>query len=370
MTPKLRVAVLFGGRSGEYEVSLMSARSVMRALNPSRYELVPIGITKNGGWLGGEGVLEAFERGQFGALKAVTLLAEPGLKQVFVWGSGQVLEVFADIDVVFPVLHGTYGEDGTMQGLLELADVPYVGAGVLASSLAMDKGLFKTVVREKGLPVVDWLILNTTQMEADMEAALDRAQGVGSYPLFTKPANLGSSVGVSKCRNRSDLLEGLMDAARYDRRVLVEQGLEAREIEVSVLGNEDPQASIAGEVVPGDEFYSYKAKYIDDTSELLIPAPIDEAIMQQAREIAIEAFKAIDGAGMGRADLFLDKKSGDLYINEINTIPGFTQISMYPKLWEATGLPYPKLLDRLIELAFQRQDQKDKLVRSYEIEAT
>lgn len=369
MTERLRLGVVFGGRSGEHEVALMSARSVMSALDRSKYDVIPIGITKAGQWLGGDDVLESFEQARIDGLDAVTLLAEPGLGKLYRWGEDQVLEIIENLDVVFPVLHGTYGEDGTMQGLLELADIAYVGAGVLASSLAMDKGLFKTVMHANDIPVVDWTIVLSNDLQSSMEVVLDRVEALAPYPLFTKPANLGSSVGISKCRNRSDLLEGMMDAARYDRRILVERGVEAREIEVSVLGNESPEASIAGEVVPGDEFYSYKAKYIDDTSELLIPAPIEEEVAIQAREMAVAAFVAIDGAGMGRADFLLDKQSGLLYMNEINTIPGFTKISMYPKLWEASGLPYPELLDRLVELAFDRQAQKDKLVRSFEVEA-
>jgi D-alanine-D-alanine ligase len=230
----------------------------------------------------------------------------------------------------------------------------------------MDKGLFKTVMRANDIPVVDWTVVLASEMSEDMDGVLDRAEALAPYPLFTKPANLGSSVGVNKCHGRSDLIEGLMEAAMYDRRILVEQGLTAREIEVSVLGNEDPAASIAGEVVPSDEFYSYNAKYIDDTSALLIPAPIDDETMEQAQEMAVDAFKAIDGAGMGRVDFLLDQQFGRLYMNEINTIPGFTKISMYPKLWEASGLSYPTLLDRLIELAFERHAQKDRLVRSYE----
>jgi D-alanine-D-alanine ligase len=347
----------------------MSARSVMAALDQSLYEIIPIGITHDGQWLGGQNVLEAFEQGKVEALDPVVLLAEPGINKLFGWGEGQPLAAFQDLEVVFPVLHGTFGEDGTLQGLLELANIPYVGAGVLASAVAMDKGLFKSVMRANNIPVLDWMILNTSQLAEDMDKVLSQAEALAPYFLFTKPANLGSSVGISKCRNRSDLIEGLMDAARYDRRVLIERGLDAREIEVSVLGNEYPEASIPGEVVPGDEFYSYKAKYIDDTSDLLIPAPIDQATAQEARRLAVEAYKAIDGAGMARVDFLLERSTGNLFVNEINTIPGFTKISMYPKLWEASGLPYPTLLDHLIDLAFERHRQKDGLVRRYEGEA-
>jgi len=369
LSKRLRLGVIFGGRSGEHEVSLLSAKSVMSALDRARYEIIPIGITKSGQWLAGEQALKAFEQGRQDELDEVMLAAQPGKGGLYRWQEDQALQRIADLDVVFPVLHGTYGEDGTLQGLLEMADVPYVGTGVLASSVAMDKDLFKHVIRATGIPVLDWTVVLSTQLEGDLQTELDRVESLLPYPLFTKPANMGSSVGVSKCRGRSDLMEGIMDAARYDRRILVEVGIEAREIEISVLGNEDPEASVPGEVVPGDEFYSYKAKYIDDSSDLLIPAPLENGLAREAQRLAIAAFKAIDGAGMGRVDFLLDKTDGSLYMNEINTIPGFTKISMYPKLWEASGLSYPKLLDRLIDLAFERQAQKDKLVRSYEVGA-
>lgn len=365
MSPRLRVGVVFGGRSGEHEISLMSARSVLAALDPQRYDVLSIAITKDGRWFCGENALDALRAGTTEGLVPAALLAEPGRRGLFLL-EGESFGRVEPLDVVFPVLHGTYGEDGTLQGLLEMADIPYVGAGVLASSVAMDKGLFKQVMRAHGIPVVDSVVVLATTIRQDREAALRQAESVGPYPLFTKPSNLGSSVGVSKCRNRSELLAGLLDAARYDRRVVVERGIETREIEVSVLGNETPEASVVGEIVPSDEFYSYRAKYIDGASQLLIPAPIDEATAAEARRLAVEAFKAIDGAGMARADFLLDKNTGRLYLNELNTIPGFTQISMYPKLWNATGISYPALMDRLIELAFERQRQKDGLLRSYE----
>ena len=365
MTDRLRVGVIFGGRSGEHEISLLSARSVIGALDPRRYDVVQIGITHDGQWYTGPRALEAFERGVTDSLDPAILPADSGLRCVFRWGEGRPMEVVSGLDVVFPVLHGTYGEDGTVQGLLELADVPYVGAGVLASSVAMDKALFKTVMQAHGLPIVGWTLILAEEIQRDPAAAAGRAESVGPYPLFAKPANLGSSVGISKSRNRSDMIEGLMDAARYDRRVLVEQGLRAREIEVSVLGNETPEASVPGEIIPSDEFYSYRAKYVDDASELLIPAPLDEATREAARRLAVDAFRAIDGAGMARADFLLDRDSGTLYINELNTIPGFTRISMYPKLWDASGVPYPALMDRLIELAAARQAAKDRLERRY-----
>ncbi len=367
MTEKIAIGVIFGGRSGEHEVSLMSARSVLAALNTGRYAISEIGITKDGRWLSGPDALACFEEGQTETLTPVFMLPEPDDGQLYLRSEGGI-QVKEHLDVLLPVLHGSFGEDGSMQGLLELADVPYVGAGVLASAVAMDKGLFKGLMRAHEIPVLDWVVFNTSDLEQGMDAALDRAEQVGPYPLFTKPANLGSSVGISRCENRSDLIEGLQDAARYDRRVLVELGIEAREIEVSVLGNEAPQASIAGEVVPNDAFYSYEAKYLKDTSELVIPAPIDDQVMGQARKIAIEAYQAIDGAGMARVDFLLERGTGELYLNEINTIPGFTKISMYPKLWEASGVPYSQLLDKLVDFAMERFAQKAGLVRSYGVE--
>lgn len=365
MSDRLRVGVVFGGRSGEHEVSLMSARSVLDALDPQRYAIEPIGIDKDGRWVAGPGVLEALQRGDPAGLTPAALGVEPGRRGLYRWQAGERLERLAELDVIFPVTHGTFGEDGTLQGLLEMADIPYVGCGVLASAVAMDKALFKQVMLAHEIPVLESVLLQAEQIAAAPQAALDRAESAAPYPLFVKPANLGSSVGVSKCRSRSDLLEGLIDAARYDRRVLVERGVEGREIEVSVLGNEEPQASVVGEIVPSDEFYSYRAKYIDDASGLLIPAPIDDELAAQVQRLAVRAFQAIDGAGMARADFLLERSSGRLYLNELNTIPGFTRISMYPKLWAASGLAYPELMDRLIELALRRQAQKDALVRTY-----
>lgn len=365
MTESMTVGLVFGGRSGEHEVSLMSARSVLEALSEAGHEVVEIGIDREGRWLSGPEALTAFESGATEGLARVALLAEPGHSSLFAWGLGEVLKSLGKLDVVFPVLHGSFGEDGTLQGLLELADVPYVGAGVLASSVAMDKGVFKELMQAHELPVLPSAVLNTDLILDDATAASEVAEAVGEYPLFTKPANLGSSVGISKCTNRSDMLEGLMEAAQYDRRVIVERGIDGREIEISVLGNEEPEASIAGEILPSRDFYTYEAKYIDDASELLIPAPIEDDLMDEVKQIAVEAYRAIDGAGMARVDFLLEKGTDNLYLNEVNTIPGFTRISMYPKLWAASGLEYPALCDRLIELALARQEQKDRLVRRY-----
>lgn len=366
------IAILFGGRSGEHEVSLMSARSVLSVLDRARYRVVEIGITHQGAWLTGKNVLEAFEQKNIGSLFPVTLHPDPSRPGLYVIRNGdgrEILEKLADVDVYFPVLHGSYGEDGTLQGLLEMADVAYVGAGVVGSSVGMDKGVFKEVMRAQGIPVVESTIALRSEIERDMERVIRRAEAISAYPLFVKPANLGSSVGVTKCRTRSDLTEGLMDAAQYDRRVLIERGVpEAREIEISVLGNDHPQASVAGEIIPGADFYSYDAKYVLDTSVPVIPAALTESQAAQVREYAIRAFKAVDACGMARVDFFVSK-TGDVFLNELNTIPGFTKISMYPKLWEASGLAYPELVNRLIELALERKIDRDRTVRAYRRDA-
>lgn len=361
---KMRIAVLFGGRSGEHEVSLVSARSVLEVLDPARYEVYQVGITHDGAWFSGPDALEALAQEQTDRLTPCTILPDPSRPGLYALRPAG-LELITSLDVVFPVLHGTYGEDGTLQGLLELADLAYVGAGVTGSSVGMDKAVFKEVMRAVGVPVVESALLLRSQIEKDMPAALDKAEAVGPYPLFVKPANLGSSVGITKCRSRADLAEGLLEAAAYDRRVLVERGVDAREIEVAVLGNDEPQASIPGEILPSREFYSYESKYVDGTSGLLIPAPLPDDTAEQIRALAVQAYAAIDCAGMARVDFFLEKNSGRIYLNEINTIPGFTSISMYPKLWEASGLPYPQLIDRLIELGLERKAERDRTERRF-----
>jgi D-alanine-D-alanine ligase len=364
MNDKIRVLVLFGGRSGEHEVSLMSARSVLSVLDPAGYEVTQVGITREGKWLTGLDVISAFEKGDLTHLQPATLRHEPGNSWLYsVMDAG--LQPLAQINVVFPVLHGTYGEDGTLQGLLEMADLAYVGAGVLGSSVGMDKGVFKEVMRSRGIPVVDSVLVTRRRLAAQMEAAIIDIEKMSPYPVFVKPANLGSSVGVSKCRNRSDLLEGLMEAAQFDRRVLIEQGVYAREIEVSVLGNDDPRASVAGEILPSREYYDYDAKYIDNTSGLIIPAELEPDLMSTIQSYAVEAYKAIDCSGMARVDFLLDRNTGQVYLNELNTIPGFTSISMYPKLWEASGLSYAGLVSKLIELALERKADRDQTKRTY-----
>ena len=369
MNHKISVGVIFGGRSGEHEVSLMSARSILSVLDPEKYDVTQIGITPDGAWLAGQDVLEKLANRRFNDLSPVTVLSDPtrrGVQSIRQTQQGETLEQLAQLDVVFPVLHGTFGEDGTIQGLLEMAGIAYVGAGVLGSSLGMDKGVFRDVMRAHSIPVVETLVSTRIEIHAHLERVIRKAEALAPYPLFVKPANLGSSVGVSKCQNRSDLLEGLMEACRYDRRVLIERGIRAREIEVSILGNEDPVASVPGEIVPEAEFYTYDAKYHDERSKLLIPAPLPFEISERIRQLAIRAYRATDCAGMARVDFLLDKDSGELYLSELNTIPGFTKISMYPKLWEVSGLPYSDLVDRLIELALQRKSERDRTEWHYQ----
>ena len=352
---KLRVAVIFGGRSGEHDVSLMSARSVLSVLDPAKYEVTQIGITREGQWLTGADALGKFESGKLDGLEHFVLSPDPSVRST----------QYA-IDVFFPVLHGTFGEDGTIQGLFEMADVAYVGAGVTGSSVGMDKGVFKEVMRANNIPVVESALVLRNDIEKNMNAVIEKAEKTGAYPLFTKPANLGSSVGVTKCHNRSDLQEGLMEAAQFDRRVLIERGVgNVREIEVSVLGNEEPVASVCGEILPSREFYSYESKYIDGTSGLEIPAKLADETSEKIREYAVRAYKLIDCAGMARVDFFLEKDTNNVYLNELNTIPGFTKISMYPKLWEASGMSYASLVDRLIALAMERKAERDRTSHTY-----
>ncbi len=384
MTRKLRVGVVFGGRNSEHEVSLKSARAVMNALDQSKYEIVPIGIDKQGRWIVGNDPLYALE--QAADPKLLSRPPEPGVVQTALplhTTSGRlpdestplaaaVLAVadnneaetdsLGQLDVILPVLHGMYGEDGALQGLLEIADVAYVGCGVLAASVGMDKGVMKAAFAAAGLPQVPYLLVRRRDWERERAAVIAQVEATLRYPVFTKPANAGSSVGVSKCRDQDELAAGLHLAAQQDRRLVVEQGINPREVEVAVLGNDDPQASVVGEIVPANEWYDYADKYLDGRTGYLIPAPLDEATSARVRQLAVAAFKAIDGAGLARVDFLIDKDSGALYLNEVNTLPGFTAGSMYPKLWEATGLPYRQLLDRLIELALERH--ADRRVRN------
>ncbi len=389
---KIRVGILFGGRSGEHEVSLLSAASVLNAIDKEKYEVVPIGITKDGRWLTAEHaenllqgklVIEprhlragdpeitspaaVLARGD-----AVVVPPEPVRRQtglVPFQTEASTLRRASDrainVDVIFPVLHGTFGEDGTIQGLLELADIPYVGAGVLGSAAGMDKDIMKSLFIAAGIPIVKHVTILRSWWENDPKKVQKQVESKLTYPVFVKPANLGSSVGISKAHNRKELGPAIQEAAKFDRKIVIEQGVggkkeKAREIECSVLGNDEPSASVPGEIVPGKEFYDYTAKYVDEGSQLIIPAKLTKAETKKVQELAVAAFQAVDCSGLARVDFLMDPKTRKIYLNEINTMPGFTSISMYPKLWAASGLAYADLIDRLIQLGIERHEDKKK----------
>ncbi len=367
MQKKLRVGLVFGGRSGEHEVSVASAASVMAALDKDKYEIVPIGIDHDGHWLAGSDPRRMIagapmdESGQDMPVTPVVITGDPtqnGLVPVDSFSKSGT--VSAPLDIVLPVLHGPYGEDGTLQGLLEMAGVPYAGCGVLGASLGMDKEKAKMVFRAAALPVVDWVTVRRFEWEREPDAVRRRIEERFSYPLFAKPANMGSSVGVGKAHTSDELPQVLGAAFEYDRKVIVEPGITCRELECGVLGNDLPIASTVGEVVPSNEFYDYRAKYVDNASRLYIPAELPRETLERVRNMAVAAFLALDLSGLARVDFFQDRDSGDIYINEVNTMPGFTEISMYPKLWEASGIPYPELLDRLIELGLERHADRQR----------
>jgi D-alanine-D-alanine ligase len=387
---KLRVGILFGGRSGEHEVSLLSAASVVSAIDKSKFELVPIGITKEGRWLTA-GDAELLLQGKADSVQSHLRAGDPDATPgAAVLATGRAVLVppephpggslapfqsealtrrasdrAINVDIIFPVLHGTFGEDGTIQGLLELADIAYVGAGVLGSAAGMDKDVMKSLFKAAGLPIVK----HVTVLRSDWESAPRKVQKLVEsklkYPVFVKPANLGSSVGISKARERKELAPAMEEAAKFDRKIVIEEGVggkkhKAREIECSVLGNDKPAASVAGEIVPGKEFYDYTAKYLDEGSQLIIPAKLGKAESKKIQQLAISAFKAVDCSGLARVDFLMDPKNRKIYLNEINTMPGFTAISMYPKLWAASGLAYPDLIERLIRLGQERHEEKKR----------
>jgi len=387
---KMKVGVLFGGRSGEHEVSLLSAASVIEAIDKDKYEVVPIGITKEGRWLtatDAERLLNG-EKQEARHLRAGDPEATPAAA-VLQHGEAVVVPPVPNaehtsllpfqpeapehrraadhpiaVDILFPVLHGTFGEDGTIQGLFELADIPYVGAGVLGSAAGMDKDVMKALFQATGLPIVKHVTILRGEWERDATAAVQRIERAVSYPVFVKPANLGSSVGISKAHNREELGPSMREAALYDRKIVVEEGVggtaKARELECSVLGNDEPQASVVGEIVPVKEFYDYDAKYLAEGSELIIPAKLTEEQECGVRQMAVRAFRAVDCSGLARIDFLMDPVSGKVFVNEINTMPGFTSISMYPKLWAASGLGYRDLIDKLIQLGFERHAEKKR----------
>ena len=358
---RLRVGVLFGGRSGEHEVSLASAASVIRGLDPDKYEPVPIGISKEGHWLIGSAAQkmlpEVLKTGQ-----RVVMSADPTDAAIIPLDrtGGQ------RIDIVFPVMHGTYGEDGTIQGLLDLAGLPFVGAGVLGSAIGMDKDVSKRLLQAGKIPVVPWTTVYRSDWERDPKLIQAQIEKKFKYPVFVKPAALGSSVGMSKVHSREEFAPALNLASEFAMKILVERAVNAREIEVSVLGNHDPKASVPGEIIPHREFYDYTAKYLEEGTQLLIPAKLEKAQVSKIQKYAIAAFRTLELSGMARVDFFLEKKGSKLYLNEVNTIPGFTSISMYPKLWEASGIPFRELIDKLIELAMEIHREKART--KYQIE--
>jgi D-alanine-D-alanine ligase len=388
---KLRVGILFGGRSGEHEVSLLSAASVLNAIDKNKFDVVPIGITKGGRWLTAEhaerllqgkpheerhlraGDPEAtpgaavLERGEAVVVPPEPVHREHGLApfQTDASLTRRAADRAINVDIIFPVLHGTFGEDGTIQGLFELADIAYVGSGVLGSAAGMDKDIMKSLFRAAGLPIVKHITILRADWDAQPKKTEKRIEKAVKYPMFVKPANLGSSVGISKAHNSKELGPAIYEAAKFDRKIVIEQGVggakqKAREIECSVLGNDKPQASVPGEIVPGKEFYDYTAKYLDEGSQLIIPAKLSKAETKKVQDLAIKAFQAVDCAGLARVDFLMDPKTRKIYLNEINTMPGFTSISMYPKLWGATGVTYPELIEKLIQLGLDRHADKKK----------
>jgi D-alanine-D-alanine ligase len=361
---RLRVGVIFGGRSGEHEVSLASAASVIRALDTEKYEAVPIGIGKDGRWFIGtpaqKMLPEVLRQGQ-----RVMLSADPNVGALMPLEQGGAGT--QRVDVIFPVLHGTYGEDGTVQGLLELAGIPYVGSGVIGSAVGMDKDMQKRLFLQAGLPVGEFMPILRSEWENSRESILRAVAKKFRFPLFVKPSTLGSSVGMTKVHSREELPAALDLAAEFAQKILVERNMRGREIEVSVLGNDDPRASVPGEIIPHREFYDYTAKYLEEGTRLEIPAKLTKAQVQKFQEYAVRAFRCLECRGMARVDFFLEKPSGRLYLNEINTIPGFTSISMYPKLWEASGIPYRELIDRLIQLALAEHREKQRTKYSIEL---
>jgi D-alanine-D-alanine ligase len=389
---KLRVGILFGGRSGEHEVSLLSAASVLNAIDKEKYEVVPIGITKDGRWLTAEHAENLLQgklmleprnlragdpettpsaavlaRGEAVVVPPEPVHRQTGLApfQTDAAMMRRASDRAINVDVIFPVLHGTFGEDGTIQGLLELADIPYVGAGVLGSAAGMDKDIMKSLFIAAGISFVKHVTIRRSAWEKYPKRVQKLMESKLTYPVFVKPANLGSSVGISKAHNRKELGPAIEEAAKFDRKIVIEQGVggkkeKAREIECSVLGNDEPVASVPGEIVPGKEFYDYTAKYVDEGSQLIIPAKLTKAQTKKVQDMAVAAFQAVDCSGLARVDFLMDPKTQKIYLNEINTMPGFTSISMYPKLWAASGLAYADLIDRLIQLGIERHEDKKK----------
>ena len=366
---KIRIGIIFGGRSGEHDVSLVSAASIMKALDKDKYEIIPIGVTRTGVWLTDvtTEMMEKYSKTKDknvlkGARKVVfsSDTENKGLIALNENGKNEMIK----LDVVFPINHGTYGEDGTLQGMLDQADMPYVGCGVIASAAGMDKTIAKKLFKDSGLAIAPYVEILRCDWRSKPDESIKLMEKEIGYPCFVKPVNSGSSVGITKAHNKEEFKAAMNEACKYDRKILIEKAINAREIEVSVMGNDYPEASLPGEIVPCNEFYDYSAKYIDDKSKLDIPAKLSDDLIKKIRESAVKAYKSLDGAGLARVDFFVEKETNNIIINEINTLPGFTSISMYPKLWEATGLPYSKLLDKLIELAMERYKAKQESLAS------
>lgn len=369
-TEKIKVGLIFGGRSGEHEVSFCSASSIIKAIDKDKYTVVPIGITKKGRWISPQDSELALQSGRIEGKNTVILLNDPSGRALIRIDNNQRLDrslALERLDLIFSVLHGPYGEDGTVQGLLELADIPYVGAGVAASAISMDKDLMKIIFKQSDLPILKWITIKRKEWQKDKEKILSIIQNNFEYPLFVKPTNLGSSVGITKVHKKEELDKAINLAASYDRKILIEEGLEeVREIECGVLGNDEPQVSVVGEVRPAGEFYDYDSKYIDEKTQLIVPTDLPEEVSRKVQQIALLAFKAVDAAGMARIDFFVSKKENKIYLSEINTIPGFTSVSMYPRLWEASGIPYSDLIDQLIQMALERHQDKKQNKISYD----
>jgi D-alanine-D-alanine ligase len=365
---KLRVGVIFGGRSGEHEVSLRSAESIITAMDKARYEVVPIGITSEGRWLVSGNATAMLPEAVMTSNnhQDVAIIGDPTRRGLTRLDEAHSALSSEPLDVVFPVLHGTYGEDGTIQGLLEMAGVPYVGCGVLASATGMDKITMKQLFERAGLTVAGYEWFLRSSWELDNESVIEHVSQSLGFPVFVKPANLGSSVGISKATNKRELRDAINDAARYDRKILIERAINGREIEISILGNEHPIASLPGEIIVGHEFYDYEDKYIDNTSRTEVPANLPAEIIEEIQRDGVRAFQAIDGSGLARVDFFVESDTNRVIINEINTMPGFTSISMYPKLWQASGISYSELIDRLIALAIERHNDKSRNLTTYQ----
>lgn len=367
MANKIKLGIIFGGRSGEHEVSLMSAASVIRAVDQEKYDIVCIGITKQGQWMIYDGPIESIENGQWEKIAQDLYRQRPDLYTINLIGDGSALR--DKVDIVFPVLHGPYGEDGTIQGLFEMVDVPYVGADVLGSVTAMDKACSKILFEKEKLPICNYSVVYRKDFDKNFQTIIEDIERAFNYPVFIKPANLGSSVGISKARNQNELAEALLEASQYDRKIIIEEFINCREIETGVIGNDDPKVAAVGEIIPSKEFYDYEAKYFDGgKSKICIPANITKEQEDIIRALAIDAYKALDCCGFARVDFFISKDTDKIYINEINTIPGFTPFSMFPLLWEEKGVEYSKLIDQLIDYGFKKYEEKNRNVLKLEVE--